>query len=229
MATGERQCQWPGCSDPAGPAHFVYGRAYCRQHYFSGVESALIEEVRQLKKDQQLSIRFRNLFKRYIEGLLDEKIPSGLAMLTPSQIQGRAHFSHISEGNIEFSIERHGSFVPLTYYFQMSIEDRELKQVSWEPHYVAVTEFAARFGLTERKVRILIRVGQLKAVRASQLQDLWYALILESGRSSVRKPWDPGAWDSSPRHAYMIPSSEVERFSQSGKLNGEEQDQIGAC
>ena len=217
----EGQCQWPECSNPAGSAHFVYGRAYCRQHYFSGLESALIEEIRQLTKKQQLSIRFRNLFKRYVEELPSEKTPSGLAMLTPSQIQGRAHFSHISKDKIEFSIERHGSFVPLTYHFQLIIKDRELKQLSSKPHYIAVTEFAACFGLTERKVRILIKAGQLKAIRASQLQDQWYDLMLESGRSSIRKPWDPRAWDSSPRHAYLIPFGEVERFSQLGKLNRE--------
>lgn len=218
MATKEGQCQWPGCSNPAGPRHFVYGRAYCPQHYFSGVESALIEEIRQLKEEQQRSIRFRNLFKRYIEGLLSKKTPLGLAMLTPSQIEGRASLSHISKDKIEFSIERHGDFIPVTYYFQLSIKDREIKQSSWEPHYIAVAEFAERFGFTERKVRILIKAGQLKAIRASQLQDQWYDLMIESGRESVRMPWNPKTWDFFPRHAYLIPFGEIERFSKLDKL-----------
>jgi len=220
MATKERQCQWPGCSNPAGPAHFVYGRAYCPPHYLSGVELALLEEIRKLEEGQPQSIRFRNLFKRYIEGLLGEKIPPGLAKLTPSQIEGRAHLSHISQDKIEFCIERHGDFIPETYHFQLSIKDREIIQTAWEPHYITVADFAKRFGFTERKVRHLITTGQLKATRASLLQDQWYELMIMSGREYVRKPWDPSNWGFTPRHAYLIPFGEIERFSQSDKLEG---------
>ena len=214
MATRREQCQWPGCSSPAGPAHFVFGRAYCPPHYSSGVESALVEEIRQLKEEQQLSIKFRNLFKRYIEILLSQKTPPGLAELTPSKIEGRALFSHIDEDKIEFSIERHGDFIPVTYYFHLSIKGKEIRQSSWEPHYVTVVEFAERLGLTERKVRDLIKAGQLKAIRASQLQDRWYGLMIESGRESIRVPWNTKTRDFCPRHAYLIPFGEIERFSQ---------------
>jgi hypothetical protein len=68
------------------------------------------------KEGQQRSIRFCNLFKCYMEGLLSKKIPPSLAMLTPSQIESRAYLFHFGEDKIEFSIERHGNFIPVTYY-----------------------------------------------------------------------------------------------------------------
>lgn len=219
MATKEGQCQWSGCSNPAGPAHFVYGRAYCPDHYFSGVESALIEEIRQLKEDQQLGTRFRNLFKRYMEGLLRIKTPPGLAMLTPSQVEGRSVLSRISEEEIEFNIERHPSFIPETYYFQLSMKEREINQISCQPHYLTVAEFAKHFGLTERKVRNLIRKGQLKSVRAFQLQDHWCYRMVESGREFVRTPWKPGSRDFFPRHGYLIPFGEIKRYHELDKLH----------
>lgn len=218
MTINERRCEWSGCSDSAGPAEFVYGRAYCPQHYFSGIESALIEEIRELKEGQQPSTKFRNLFKRYLEGLLRSKTPPGLAMLTPSQIESRSILSHISEENIEFSIERHGSFVPETYYFQLSIKDREIDQVSCEPDYLTVAEFAKRSGLTEQKVRMLIKRGGVEAIRARELQDEWYYSMVAGGRRSVRIPWKLGHWDSFPRRGYLIPFGEIERYSKLDKL-----------
>ncbi len=219
MVTRRQLCLWPGCSNPAGPAHFVYGRAYCPQHYFPGIESALVETIRQLKEGQP-STKFRSLLKRYIEALLNEKgAPPGLAKLTASQIEGRAVLSHISEEEVTFSIERHGSFIPVTYYFQLSIKDKEFKQLSCEPHYIGVDEFTERFGLSTAKVRSLIKAGRLKAIRASQVQEQWYRLMLESGRPFVPKPWDPNTPDFTPKHAYLIPFTEVKRFSQLGGLN----------
>jgi len=205
-------CQWPGCPAPSGPAHFVYGRAYCPQHYFSGIRLAFVEEIRQLKEGQT-STRFRSLFKRYIEALLAEKeAPEGLVRLTASQIQGRAVLSLVSEEKILFSIERHGSFIPTTYQFELSIKDMAVRHLSAKPHYVTVAEFAERFELSDRKIRALIKVGRLKATRASVLQDMWYSLMVMSGRASVPKPWDPARLDFTPRNAHLIPFSEVERF-----------------
>jgi hypothetical protein len=173
---------------------------------------AFVEEIRQLKEGER-STRFRNLFKRYIEAMLTEnKAPEGLVQLTPSQIEGRAVLSLVSEETILFGIERHGSFIPITYQFELSIKDTTVRLLSANPDYLTVAEFAERFELSWGKVRALIKMGRLKAVRASVLQDMWYELMVMSGRPSVCKPWDPAGLDFTPRNDYLIPFSEVERF-----------------
>jgi len=213
IVPNEQRCRWEDCSRAAGPAHTVYGRAYCPQHYFSGVERALLDEIRGVEGTCRTA-KFHNLLKRYIEGLLDEMgAPPGLAKLTPSQIVGRGVFSLVTENRMLFSIERHPTFIPITYEFEVDIKNRRLNQLSWEPHYVSVAGFAQAFQFSTMQVRRLIRAGQLEAVRASQLQDLWYTLMLERSER-VSKPWDPRLSGFTPRHAWLIPFTEVKRFSQ---------------
>ena len=149
--------------------------------------------------------------------MLQENISPGLAKLTPSQIESRSQLSCISKDRIEFSIERHGDYIPVTYYFRLSIKDRKITQTSAESHYIDVAEFTEHFGFTEQKVHNLIRAGKLKTVKASELQDQWYELMILSGREFVRHSKELEDWDSNPENTYLIPIKEVERFSKLDK------------
>ena len=71
-------CDYEGCRKPARSDRFVYGRAYCEDHYPAGLEKALLHSI----AHGEASRKFLNIFGRYLEGLYTVKnlpVPKRLA------------------------------------------------------------------------------------------------------------------------------------------------------
>ena len=75
------QCDWSGCTAKAGPAHFVFGNAYCPEHYYLGLEKNFLDEFNKWSGREEPTKKFLNLFSRYVEDTYrgrDEIIPRRL-------------------------------------------------------------------------------------------------------------------------------------------------------
>jgi len=142
-------CDYGGCQQPARPDGFVYGRAYCKEHYLLGLESAFREEVSLLVADKATS-KFRSLLGRYAEGVYsarDEPMPEALA---GTKLRDRAENIRYRENAITFMIERHPQPIPIQQHWRFDLEDKVFTLISEEPTLLDCSEAAVILGKTEQ-------------------------------------------------------------------------------
>lgn len=204
-------CDYQGCQKPAGPAHFVYGRAYCEEHYLLGLENAFREEVSLLIAGKCTS-KFRNLFGRYAEAIYsarDEPMPEAL---DGTKLRDRAENIQYLENAVTFTIERHPQPIPIQQRWRFDLESKVFTLIDEEPTLLDCSEAASILGKTEQTVRKYIKQGKIHAQRASENAqiNLWFEDKLD------RHHYD--TWNKRnriiPPNKWLISREELSRFVQ---------------
>ncbi len=204
-----RGCDYAGCQRFALPYGFVYGCAYCEDHYLLGLEHALLEEVASVVAGNP-STKFRNLLGRYAEGLYSAKnvpMPEGLA---GNKIRDRAEEVQYEGEVINFSIERHLRPIPTRQRWCFDLGKKELILMSEEPLYLGCEEAAELIGRTPATVCKYIREHKLHAKRASEMIEIqnWFRDKYERGHDEI---YSRTIFIMPPRK-WLIPQEEIVRF-----------------
>ena len=97
-------CNWPGCNAVAGPANFIFGKAYCPEHYPLALRAAFLDEYHRWDGKTKPSDKFMNLFSRYAESVYPEGMPSGLSK---GRLNHRVYEIEKTPTGLSFYIERH--------------------------------------------------------------------------------------------------------------------------
>jgi hypothetical protein len=204
-------CNYKGCQQQARPDGFVYGNAYCKEHYLLGLENAFREEVSLLVVGEATR-KLRNLFGRYAEGVYSsrgELMPEALA---GTKLRDRAENIQYRDNTITFTIERHPQPIPIQQQWRFDLEDKVFTLISAEPTLLDCREAAAILGKTEQTVRKYIKQGKIQGQRASEKEqiDLWFEDKLS------RQNYD--TWNKRNRiirpNKWFIPREELLKFVQ---------------
>lgn len=168
-------CDYEGCQKRAHPALNVYGCAYCEDHYLYGLEQAFLKEL-SLLKNREPSIKFRNLFGRYVASLYSARGTSMPEELAGSKLRDRAEQIQCRGNTIIFIIERHPMPIAVRQRWKFSVENGTLSLIDEEPTYLDCEGAAERLGVTPATVRRYIRQGKLTAQKASEIKaiDDWF-------------------------------------------------------
>jgi len=204
-----RECDYEGCEKPALPAGLVYGRAYCKEHYLSGLERAFHDELISLDRESPSS-KFKNLLGRYIQELYetrDMQLPEGL---TTSKLRDRTAQVHYEDDAISFVIERHPEPVPIRQLWRFNLKARELTLIKDASVYLGCEEAAEQLGRSMATVRRYIAQGKIKARKASDIPEVdgWFAHKVNKGRLDIHYR----RTSIIPPNRWLIAAEEVERL-----------------
>jgi len=204
-----RTCDYTRCQRPALPYGFVYGRAYCEEHYLLGLKHALLKELPSVVAGNP-STKFRNLFGRYVEGVYsarDETMPEALA---GNKLRDRAENIQYRENAITFTIKRHPQPIPIQQHWRFDLEDKIFTLIKEEPTLLDCSEAADILGKTAQTVRRYIKEGRIGAQRASETTQItdWFEDKLGRG------DYDTWVWRNRIIRAdkWLIPREEIIRF-----------------
>lgn len=181
-----RICDHEGCRKPAEPAGFVYGHAYCEDHYFLGLQSAFSEELSSLRREKP-SNKFRNLFGRYAEAIYKVKgivIPEELA---GNKLRDRAERIQHQDDTITFTLVRHPTPVPVQQWWCFDLDKQEFTMINEKSAYLDCKEVAIVLRMAPETVRKYIKQGKIRAQRVSETKEIndWFDDKLRRGNYDV--------------------------------------------
>jgi hypothetical protein len=208
-----RACDYVGCQSPAVPYRFVYGSAYCEEHYLLGLEHALFEERPSVIAGNP-SIKFRNVFGRYVEQVYSSKgipIPEQLAS---TKLRDRAEGISYHDNGISFVIHRHPEPIPVCQRWYFDLREKALTLIDESPIYLGCREAARRLKCSRATVRHYIAQGKIHAKKPSEIPEVsdWFDDKLERGDYVTYSRRNLII----PHNKWLIPTKELDRFVKEG-------------
>ena len=96
-------CDFEGCLAIAVPAHSIYGKNYCLQHYDIALERAFLKEYEAWKGGDP-SKKFKNVFARFVDSIYKGQMQESLSK---GRLEDRTFNLTKTKDGLRFSIIRH--------------------------------------------------------------------------------------------------------------------------